>query len=54
MLKRDLEIFLSWGSLEVSPFEVEHIFVFLQLELSHQAKCYLEIYALDIVSVLLQ
>ena len=32
--------------------QVEQIFVFLQLELVHQAECYLEIYTLDVVSVL--
>ena len=37
---------------KVRPFLVEQIFVFLKLELAHQAECFLEIYALGIVSAL--
>ena len=44
------KILIFWGHLKVRLFLVEYIFVFLQLELAHQA----EIYALDIVSILLQ
>ena len=44
------KIFLSLSHLRVRPFSVEQIFVFLQLELAHQAKFYPEIYALGIVS----
>ena len=44
-------MFLSWGHLKVRPFVVE--FIFLKLKLAHQAECFSEIYALDIVSVLL-
>ena len=45
MLYRTL---VSWGHIKVRPFQVDQIFVFLQLELAHQAECFLEIYALDI------
>ena len=46
-------MFLSCGQLKVKSFRLEHIFVFLQLEVAYQAEWYIEIYALDIVMVLL-
>ena len=46
-------IFISCSHLKVSTYLVEKIFVFLLLELAHQAECFFEIYALDIVSRLL-
>ena len=39
-----------WGASQAKTILVEQIFAFLQLELAHQVVCFLEVYALDIVS----